>query len=399
MPKRAVAILTAGFFTVFIGFAIRYAYGLLLPQMISSLAISKAAAGIIFSSYFLAYTIFSPMLGLLADRFDARWILTLFVALLGIGACLMSIVATYIQACLFFALAGIGHSACWTPVVTVVQRWVSEKRRGTALAIVDLGSGAGIALGSSVMPFIVETYTWRVGWMNLGLLAFLVAGMNFFLVRSYPPAALEAQGSIETPPTRKPIKEVYKILFRDNRLWIIGFSYLLIGFSILIPFAFLVTYANQELQMPYKSATALITVIAISGVFGKLVLSHLSDIVGRIKVMMLCGVFAATGGLGLAFSQGFSALVVFAAVFGIGYGALWPVYAAAARDFFSQAHAGSVIGLWTLFLGVGSMLSPVVTGWTIDATGKFVWAFVLSAISAVMSMLLLLPLAKAPSNR
>ena len=114
--------------------------------------------------------------------------------------------------------------------------------------------------------------------------------------------------------------------------------------------------------------------------------------------MILCGVFVAAGGLGLAFSQRFSALAVFAAIFGIGYGALWPVYAASARDFFSQAHAGSVIGLWTLFLGVGSMLSPVITGWTIDATGRFVWAFVLSAISAVMSLLLLLPLAKASSH-
>jgi MFS family permease len=399
MNNRSVAILIAGFFTVFVGFSVRYAYGLLLPQMISSLAISKAEAGIIFSSYFLTYTIFSPLLGLLADRFEARRLLTLFVALLGLGANLMSISTTINQACLFFALAGIGHSACWAPVVAVVQRWVSEKRRGTAIAIVDLGSTCGIAFGSMLMPFIVETYSWRAGWVSLGLLAFLAAGLNFFIVRSYPPVAVMAQGSIEPPLTHKPIKEVYRALFCDNRLWIIGFSYLLISFSILIPFAFLVTYVNQELQMPYKHATGLIAVIAVAGIFGKLVLSHFSDFVGRIKVMILCGVFTATGGLGLAFSQGFSALVVFATVFGIGFGAIWPVYAASARDYFSPEHSGSVVGLWTLFLGVGSMLSPVIAGWTIDATGRFVWAFVLSATSSAVSLLLLLPLAKAPGSR
>jgi hypothetical protein len=35
----------AGFFTVFIAFAVRYAYGLLLPEMIPALAISKTQAG------------------------------------------------------------------------------------------------------------------------------------------------------------------------------------------------------------------------------------------------------------------------------------------------------------------------------------------------------------------
>ena len=70
MSKRAVAIIIAGFFTVFIAFAVRYAYGLLLPHMIPSLAMSKAGAGIIYSSYFIAYTIFAPVLGLLVDRSD-----------------------------------------------------------------------------------------------------------------------------------------------------------------------------------------------------------------------------------------------------------------------------------------------------------------------------------------
>ena len=101
MSKRAVAIIIAGFFTLFASFAIRYAYGLLLPQMLPSLAISKTGAGIIYSSYFIAYTIFSPILGLLVDRSDAKILLTFFVALLGIGAYLMSFASSVINASLF----------------------------------------------------------------------------------------------------------------------------------------------------------------------------------------------------------------------------------------------------------------------------------------------------------
>jgi MFS family permease len=119
-------------------------------------------------------------------------------------------------------------------------------------------------------------------------------------------------------------------------------------------------------------------------VFGKLVLGHLSDTLGRIRVMMLCGALVAMGCLGMACFQGYITLILCTFVFGIGYGAIWPVYAASAVDYFSKESAGGVVGLWTIYLGVGSMLSPVMTGWTIDATGGYVWAFILAMISAVL---------------
>lgn len=395
MTNRAVAVIIAGFFTVFIAFAVRYSYGLILPHMLSDLAISKTEAGIIFSSYFITYTLLAPLFGLLVDRSDAKVILTVFVAILGIGAYLMSVSTTVIQSSIFFALAGIGHSACWAPVVTVVMRWVSEKRRGITLSIVDLGTTTGIALWSIMIPFIISGFSWRAVWVSLGITAFLVAGANFFLVRSYP---TDNSGSLESrtvPKTQISIKKAYKAIFRDPNFYMIGSSYLLISFSILIPFTFLTTYATNELMIPYKSATGLVAVIAISGAIGKLILGHVSDRVGRIKIMMLCGVLAATGNLGMAYSQGFYMLFLFSIIFGVGYGTLWPIYAASARDLFPKDFAGSVIGLWTLYHGLGSVLSPIISGWSIDVTGTFFWAFILAMISAVISFLLLLPMKKA----
>ena len=398
MSNRAVAIIIAGFFTLFASFAIRYGYGLLLPEMIPSLGISKTEAGIIYSSYFIAYTIFSPILGLLVDRSDAKLLLTFFVALLGIGAYLMSFSSSVLYASLFFTLAGIGHSACWVPVVTVVQRWVSERRRGMVLAIVDLGSATGIAVWSILIPLIISSYSWRGGWRSLGLLAFLVAGMNFFLVKSHPPVESSPSGPKVAASARIPIKEAYMAIFRDRNFYLIGLSYMLLSFCILIPFAFLATYATQELLIPYKSATILVAVIGVTGAFGKLVLSHVSDIAGRIWVMMLCGALTAAGGLGMTYVHGFSGLILFTAVFGIGYGTIWPVYAAAARDFFSKEYAGSVVGLWTLCHGTGSILSPLISGWTIDVTGSYMWAFLLTVITGVMSLLLLIPILMGGSD-
>jgi sugar phosphate permease len=84
MNKRSSAVIFASFCTVFVGFAVRNSYGILLPEMIPSLMISKKEAGVIYGSFFIAYTLFSPVLGFLADRINIRILLTLFSVVLGI---------------------------------------------------------------------------------------------------------------------------------------------------------------------------------------------------------------------------------------------------------------------------------------------------------------------------
>jgi len=115
MNHRVIVIIIAGFSTVFVAFAIRYGYGLLLPEMLFSLSISKTAAGVIYSSYFLTATLLSPPLGLLVDRWDARIVLTGSVALLSIGTLLMSFSTTVFQASFFSQLLGWGNPAAGLP--------------------------------------------------------------------------------------------------------------------------------------------------------------------------------------------------------------------------------------------------------------------------------------------
>ncbi len=392
MTKRTAAVLIAGFFTVSIAYAIRYGYGMLLPEMLPALVISKTQAGMIYGSYFLSYTICSPILGLLADRRNIRVILTVFTAILAGGAFLMAYATSVLSACLFFALAGIGHSACWAPVVSLVQRWVPDRRRGTALAFTTLGSGSGIALWGLILPVIVGRYDWTAGWMAMGVFGFCVAGLNGVLVRAPRTEGAPAPAGGREAPRHPPAAVSYWELLRERQLWRIGISYLFVGFTALVPFTYLSAYATEALKLDYAVATRLIVVIAMSGMIGKVVLGALSDSFGRVRTMVTCDSLMAAGCLGMAYAPHLALLYGSTALFGLGYGAVWPIYAAAAPDFFDRRSSGSVIGLWTMFLGIGSIFSPILCGWTIDRSGAYTWAFVLGAVFAGLSLLLLLPL-------
>jgi len=398
MGSCSLAVIIASFCTVLIGFTIRNSYGILLPEMLPSLKISKTEAGLIYGSFFMAYTAFSPVLGLLADRMNIRLLLTLFSVILGIGALLMGYSSSLIEAVFSFMLAGIGASACWSPLVPLVQRWVSDKRRGIALAFVDGGASIGIALTSIVMPLVVMAFNWRMGWKALGAVAIFIAGINFLLVRDYPIEKSNLQHTRVTRHPNKPTITTYVRILRNTTFLFIGLSYLFIGFSTIIPLAFITTYAVQELMLPYDVATRLITVVAIASMMGKLVLGFLSDTVGRIETIILCEILVATGNLGVVCLPSSSALYLSVAILGFGQGAIWSLYALCASDYFSKSSAGFIVGFWTLFLGIGFVLSPIIAGWMADLTETFLWSFTLAITTAILSISLLFLVRKKVSS-
>jgi sugar phosphate permease len=417
MNRRNAGVLFACFLIIFVHYAVRYSFGTLLPEMLPSLSISKAQAGIIYFSYFIAYTVFSPILGSLSDRYDVRIILAIFVALMGGGAFLMAYPTSELEASLFFAVAGVGCSACWAPVMAVAQRWTSDRRRGMSLAFIDAGSSLGVMSAGAITPLIVVAYDWRTGWMSLGILGFVAAILSFFLIKShpetqsYPSYSSPQHGGGEKPAGithstalspdfqdgggKRRSGLTYKTLLSDKHFWLIGIAYMFTGFSVIVPFTFISTYAVQELSFSYDSATRLITIIGAGGVTGKLLLGPISDKWGRIKILVISAILIAGGNLAIAYSRGWVLMAV-TFIFGLGYGACWSMYAACASDFFSKQAAGKIIGLWTVYLGTGTMLSPIIAGWIADTTGTLMWSFLIAMAGGIASLLLLLPMLRVP---
>ncbi|MDH4268466.1 MAG: MFS transporter, partial [Deltaproteobacteria bacterium] len=279
--------------TVFIAYSIRLSYGILLPEMIVSLKITKAQAGAIASSFYLAYTIFSPLLGFLVDRFDARKLLVLFCFILGSGTFLMGKPQSLLQACLSFAIVGVGSAAMWTPVVTLVQRWFGVKRRGTVLGVLSISYAIGYGMMGLVLPPLVDRYDWRTCWLILSGLAFALVPLNGLLLRTKPQDMnLKPWGSESDPvPEGFPQKQKKGISYRDllklRSLWLAAISYFFIGFTAYIINIFIVTYGTLELKYPFAQAAKLASGIAFSGIIGALFIPLLSDSLGRKKCLLL----------------------------------------------------------------------------------------------------------------
>jgi sugar phosphate permease len=392
----AWVIVATVFVDLFINYSVRIGYGVVLPEMISNLGFTRTDTASIYNAYLFTYVAVTPFSGYLTDRLGARRVITVCCLILGIGVLLMGTINTLWTACLFYAVVGIGATGMWTPVLTVVQRWFTPRKRGLALGIISPGYGLGFAAMGAAFPWIVRNYTWRHAWYFLGAAVAMVL-VNALLLKSNPEDAgyrpwgekedsSEPKGAAQALPTKISLGAVFK----DRNFWIIGLSYFAVAYSLYGVTTFMVDYAKTQLGIPIEKASLLATVHGFAQVIGVLTILPFSDYLGRKKTIIISNSFIAAFLFLLVFSGGsWGWLCVLVGLFAVFYGPTFPIYGACAGDYFPKSVLGTVIGAWTPFYGAGAILSHWVTGLLRDHTGIYDHAFLLNALMACVSILLI----------
>jgi MFS family permease len=389
----AWVVLGSSFMTLFITYSIRIgAYSVLLPEMIKDFRITKAEAGMIKSAFSVTYLLFAPLTGWLTDRIGGRKVISFFCFFLGGGTFLMGTAKSLPISAIYYCLVGIGAAATWVPIVTLIQNWFGERKRGLALGILSPSYGIGFGLMGVILPVVVSEYHWRLAWFSLGLAGLLLVVLNGMLLRDHPgKMALFPWGESENKESKEiasPSQGVgYAGILRKGSFWIIGLSYFFISCSTYTVVDFIVTFGVMELNIPYPVASLFITVIAFSGVIGGFLLMALSDRIGRKKSLVIIQSLVALSIVFIIAQDRVPFLVIGLGWFGFLYGAIWPMYGACARDYFPKEMTGAVFGGMTIFYGVGAMISPVLTGHLADITGTFRWPFSLGAFTALIAAL------------
>jgi sugar phosphate permease len=399
MPKRihwAWVILATSFVTILIHRSIGLSYGILMPEMIASLKITKTQAGAIASSYYLTYTIFSPLLGFLVDRVSARKLLAASCFLLGTGAFLMGKPTSLLQACLFFSIVAIAASGIWTPLFTLVQRWFGIRHRGMAVGILSSGLTIGYGIMGIILPPLVARFDWRTCWLLLSFPAFALVLVNGIFVRTSPQElGLAPWGEDPRPPAKNPLPAPpaalgYRGLLKIRGLWPVAISYFCMAFSAYSVVFFIVTYGTMELKLSYARAASLASAIAASGFLGALLFPLLSDFAGRKRCLTLINLgLSASILLIIAAGHHWNLLLFGVCLFGLFYASVWPIYAAVAGDFAPAGATGSVLGFWTIFYGLGVVMAGLLGGYIADLTGTFARSFLVAAFAGALGTLFL----------
>jgi sugar phosphate permease len=390
-------VLATCFVNLFINYSVRLGYGVVLPEMIRDLGFSRTAGGSIYNAYLITYVAITPLTGYLTDRFGARRVISACAFILGVGVLLMGTVHSIWMAIPFYAIAGLGSTGMWTPVITVVQRWFTPYRRGLALGILSAGYGLGFATTGVAFPWIVSSFSWRYAWYVLGVGALVMVLVNGLLLRSNPESAgLKPWGQKgDFPPTGSEQRLRLRVglvsaVFREKTFWLIGFSYFCVSYSLYGITTFMVDFGRYQMGLPLEKASLLATIHGACQVLGVLSILPLSDYFGRKKTIIFSNSFITATLAGILFiGNSWMMLFILVGILAIFYGVTFPIYGACAGDYFPKEVMGTVIGAWTPFYGSGAIAVHWVSGILRDTTGRYDHAFFINAVMAGIGLFLI----------
>jgi len=278
-----------------------------LPAIARDLGTDPIVLKLAFTTYLLSLTVFIPVSGWLADRFGARHVFRIAIAVFTLGSIACGLATSLGGLVAARGLQGIG-GAMMVPVGRIILlRTVPKSELVDALAWLTIPALIGPLLGPPVGGFITDSFGWRwIFWMNLpfGIVAILLASvlmpdtqtdrvppldvkgfllsglglsalifgltvMGRGLLPGWSPTILAVAGAVLTAlyvhharRTENPILDLRLLRIETFRAGVVGGSLFRIGVGavpFLLPLMFQLAYGMSALQ------SGLITFVAAAG--------------------------------------------------------------------------------------------------------------------------------------
>ena len=378
-----------------------YSYGVFLPTMCDELGWSRAAMAAGLSMGTLTFGLPSPLIGAAITRFGQRVNMVLGNLLAALGLAGVSLTQEVWHLYFFYSLAGLGvgfgmYMAC----TTVVNNWFIRKR-SLGMGLVVAAGGLGGFAFPPLVTWLISTVGWQMSWVVLaGIhLTFAVLIGGLILVRNRPEDLGQVPDGISIEPARReeeidhrsrvyqsPVDWRTKQAMRKPVTWLIATICAANFFAIGTVMSHQVAYLKDIGFTPMIAAMALSLVSGMSIIgrlgFGALALRfearHLAIASFAVQLMALA-ILLTTRNLTLIY--------IYAALFGISYGALIVALPTFIAGYYGRAYYAQILGMIFPLGTVAEAVGPVLAGAIYDATTTYTLAFALVAVSSSVGLI------------
>lgn len=366
--------------SVFINYIDRGNLAIAAPLLQDDLRLQPAQLGLLLSSFFWTYASFQILSGWLVDRYNVNWVLAAGFFVWSAATATTGMVHGFAVLLLLRLILGAGESVAFPSYCKILAKHCPECVRGRANAFISSGIAAGPAFGIFFGARLVARFGWRPFFIGLGLLSLLWLLPWARWMPNGP--GLPAQSSGAAPSLLRILEErsawgSFVGLFAYNYL-----SYFLLTW---LPY-YLVHARGFSMTTMGNIGGATYGTLAASA----LVCGWLSDFWmaqgGNLTIVRKT--FAA---LGLAIASvsciavelfasnsrlAISFLFLTCAAAGLCTSNLWAI----TQTIAGPHGAGKWTGLQNFAGNLAGIVSPALTGWVVQRTGNFFWAFAVTAV-------------------
>lgn len=151
------------------------------PQIRDELKVSNEQWGFLMSVFLISYSVFSPVMGWLGDRYRRTWLLAFGVGLWSLATVGSGLARSYGDLVLARSILGIGEATYGVIAPTILIDVFSRHQRSRVLSAFYLAMPFGSALGIGLGPLIAKNYGWHMAFYVVGVPG-LVAALFAFLL-------------------------------------------------------------------------------------------------------------------------------------------------------------------------------------------------------------------------
>jgi MFS family permease len=166
---------------VTINYMDRSALGVVAQSVRAEFKLSPVEMGYLFSSFLWTYAICILPIGIMLDRFSARNINSVGIALWSLVMAATAAVGSYAALMATRLIMGAGEATSIPSCGRIVREWMPAQERGVANVFWSAGSFVGPAIGAVITASIASAFGWRAAFIALGVLGFVWLLCNLLL--------------------------------------------------------------------------------------------------------------------------------------------------------------------------------------------------------------------------
>ncbi|RQR27767.1 MFS transporter [Burkholderia sp. Bp9143] len=379
--------------------------------------LSAVGMGYLFSSFIWSYALFLLPMGFLVDRFGTK-------RMAGIGIFVWSAATALTGAATSFAslitarlVMGAGESTSNPVGGKVIRQWIPAGERGMVTSMFNSGSYAGPAICSVLLGALVAAFGWRLSFVIAGGIGFvwLAAWLVFFnppekvrwlqsderakilRERSSTPVVVDEEDASTAGGLRT--------LLRSRTLWGLAITQ---GCNVYTQYLFLTwlpsyLQSTRHLTLAHTGALAAVpyaaAVLLCIGV-GRLSDRHLKKSgvgSGRRRNAVAMAMLTGSAILAVPFISSLATLLLIFSIALAGIASTTSLNFALLNDLLPSAkHVAKAMAFVVVGGNIFGMIAPIATGYVIQATGSYDWAFGIAGLLLLVGAVVVMTMTRSP---
>lgn len=358
------------------------------PLIKDELQLSNSEIGVLISAFFWTYVPGHFLSGWLSERINAYRTLALGLLLWSVATLLTGFASGFAMLLGLRLLLGLGESAGWPASSKLLSMHVPAAKLASANAMTGaglmLGNGIGILLGG----LMVAEFGWRALFFVFGAVS-LMWLIPWQRMKRLQPVSDDGEPVADHGPAPS-----FRTMLGKREMWGTAFGHFCSNYPYFLVLSWLPLYLVKQqgysiVAMAWLGG-AVYLLSAISGVIFAGVADKWitrGDDPSRVRKFMVLASLAVALGCMLACAFGspevaVAGLLVYSLANGLGAFSVFSI----GQTLAGPRCAGKWVGIQNGVAGLSGVFGPLVTGWSIDATGNYRVAFLIAAGVIVAGM-------------